>query len=101
MRVLIILPKAYGPPWNEGQKNLARSLVEFLRQRGDSVCVAGSNGISYPEERLETNQSHDAKQIPDRFALLRTVRQAGAAVTQYIGLAESSKAKAAASCTRQ
>ena len=76
MRVLIILPKAYGPPWNEGQKNLARSLVEFLRQRGDSVCVAGANGITYPEEPRETDGSNDAKQIPDRFALLRTVRQA-------------------------
>lgn len=77
MRILIILPKAYGPPWNEGQKNLARTLVEFLRQRGDSVCVAGTAGITDTEEPCDTNGSHDAKQIPDRFALLRIVRQAG------------------------
>lgn len=29
----------YGPPWNEGVRNMARCLVDFLESRGERVCV--------------------------------------------------------------
>jgi glycosyltransferase involved in cell wall biosynthesis len=38
MKIALISPH-YGPPWNEGVRNMARCLVEFLQSKGEEVFV--------------------------------------------------------------
>lgn len=38
MKIALITPH-YGPPWNEGVRNMARCLVEFLQSKGEEVFI--------------------------------------------------------------
>lgn len=42
MRILIILPNYYGPPWSEGVANIARRLVKHLLDQGHEIEVVCS-----------------------------------------------------------
>lgn len=45
MKIALISPH-YGPPWNEGVRNMARCLVEFLQCRGEEVFVVSRKSMA-------------------------------------------------------
>ena len=42
MKIVLITPH-YGPPWNEGVRNMARCLVAFLQSKGEEVSIISPN----------------------------------------------------------
>lgn len=79
MRILIVIPNHYGPPWDEGVKNLARTANEYLRTRGHLTGIASFSGLC-----CSTNSSGAAVQqrsgrnwdLPDNLEMLRTIVRA-------------------------
>ena len=47
MKIALISPH-YGPPWNEGVRNMARCLVEFLQSKGEEVFVISPRLMRVP-----------------------------------------------------
>jgi len=42
VRILIVHPNYYGPPWSEGVANIARRLVKYLAERGHEIAVVAA-----------------------------------------------------------
>lgn len=42
MRILIVHPNYYGPPWSEGVANIARRLVKYLADRNHDIAIVCS-----------------------------------------------------------
>lgn len=51
MRILIVHPNYYGPPWSEGVANIARRLVKYLVERGHRVAVVAAGMDASTESR--------------------------------------------------
>lgn len=76
-RILIIVPRDYGPPWDEGAKNLAKSAARYLTQQGSEVCVASFTGLSNAfGQPLESKRTILKLKSPPILALIRDVRRA-------------------------
>lgn len=53
MRILIVHPNYYGPPWSEGVANIARRLVKHLCERGHEVVVVAAGMDAHTEARRD------------------------------------------------
>ena len=45
MNIAIFCREGFGPPWNEGYKNMTRNLVRFLKRNGDNTIIISDADI--------------------------------------------------------
>jgi glycosyltransferase involved in cell wall biosynthesis len=77
MRVLLIIPKYYGAPWNEGVKNIARRLASYLAAGGHQVLVESTgDGVKTEEvgeygEKIYYTEKFEDRHIKHRRPWVR------------------------------
>jgi len=45
MNIAIFCREGFGPPWNEGYKNMTRNLIRFLKSKGDNPIIISNEDI--------------------------------------------------------
>ena len=69
MRVLLILPKYYGPPWREGVTNIARRFAQYLSAKNNEVLIAcPGRGVSTEETGEFGEKIYYTRPLKDRRA---------------------------------
>jgi glycosyltransferase involved in cell wall biosynthesis len=64
VRILIVHPNYYGPPWSEGVANIARRLVKYLVERGHEVAVVAAGMNLATESRRDGEFGEEIHLVP-------------------------------------